>query len=234
MLASCVGEPTEAPQPSVTPTAASSPAPTSSPTLGPGPSPVTTPETRPHTFGPDVPEQEIPSAALIPVGATATGEWFAFTDHGVMIVVAWAEPGEEITHVPRGIAVWRHAAADPHWRVAWMQERRASAGVSEIVVTAADVTADGSDDVVIFEGTSGSGGCGWWIVLDLLDVERIFARHLCDARIEAGPAGAPGLIVTESVFEPGDSHCCPSAIRRTTLAWTGSRWRVTDRIETAA
>ena len=52
---------------------------------------------------------------------------------------------------------------------------------------------------------------------------------LCDGRIEPGPPGAPGLVLTGAVYRQGDAHCCPSAIRQTTLTWTGTMWRVTDR-----
>ena len=104
----------------------------------------------------------------------------------------------------------------------------------EIQVTTADVTGDDSDDAIVLEGTSGSGACGTWFVLELRSLERIFDRALCDARVEPAPAGSSGLVLTESVYREGDSHCCPSALRQTTLGWTGSRWRVTDRTETSA
>ena len=51
---------------------------------------------------------------------------------------------------------------------------------------------------------------------------------ICDARIEPGPPGAPGLVSPIRV-SAGDAHCCPSAIRPTTLTWTGTMWRVIDR-----
>jgi hypothetical protein len=185
----------------------------------------------PTGYDPDVAPEEVPPDSLIPVGATATGEWFAFTDRGVMIVVSWAEPGDAITELPRGVAVWRRADSSPHWRLASVRRHGPDAGLTEIQATTADVTGDGSDDVLLFEGTSGSGGCGSWLVLELLADARIFRRDLCDARVE--PAAAdPGLVLTESVYRPGDAHCCPSAIRRTTLVWTGSGWKVAERTET--
>jgi hypothetical protein len=36
-------------------------------------------------------------------------------------------------------------------------------------------------------------------------------------------------VLTGSVYRQGDAHCCPSAIRRTTLIWTATMWRVIDR-----
>lgn len=231
LLASCAAEPTApTPRPSASPPTAASPEPIPSPEPSADPQPV--PGTMPTTYGPDVLAQDVPPEVLIPVGATPTGEWFAFTDEGVMIAVAWAEPGGDITELPRGVAVWRRAAVTPHWHLAWVRRRGAGAALTEVQVTAADVTADGSDDVLLFEGTSGSGGCGSWFVVELLSVERIFRKDLCDGRIEPAAQGSSGLILTESIYRPGDAHCCPSAIRRTLLVWSGTGWEVAERTRT--
>jgi hypothetical protein len=233
LLASCASEPAALPSRAPTPTPAS-PSLDPSPSPEPSPDPDPAPGGTPTAYRPDVAAQDVPPEALIPAGAIPTGEWFAFTDAGVMIVIAWAEEGADITRLPRGVALWRPAPSSPHWRLASVRTHRASEGLTEIQVTAGDVTGDGSDDAILFEGTGGTGGCGSWIVLELLSVERIFRRDLCDARVEPGPPDAPGLVMTESVYHQGDAHCCPSAIRRTILAWTGSGWRVTDRTETPA
>jgi hypothetical protein len=183
----------------------------------------------PTGYDPDVGAPEVPPEAMIPESASITGEWFAFTGDGLMIVVAWAEPGGDLTELPRGFAVWRRAASAPHWRPAFVRRHRAEEGLTEVQVTTADVTGDGSDDVLAFEGIGGSGACGSWLVLDLLSMERIYRKDLCDGRIE--PAQPPGLVLTESVYRAGDAHCCPSAMRRTSLVWSGSGWRVTERTE---
>jgi hypothetical protein len=234
VLGSCTSEPPTPPsRSSPSPTGSASPAqpsPSAEPSVDPGP----VPEGIPTDYGPAVDAQDVPPEALIPSGAIPTGEWFAFTDAGVMILIAWAEGGDDFTALPRGVALWRPAPSAPHWRLASVRTHRANEGLTEIQVTAADVTGDGSDDAIVFEGTGGTGGCGSWFVLELLSVERIFRKELCDGRLEPGPPDAPGLVLTESVYHQGDAHCCPSALRRTTLAWSGSTWRVTDRTETAA
>ena len=51
---------------------------------------------------------------------------------------------------------------------------------------------------------------------------------MCDGRIEPGPRIARAR-VTRSVYREGDAHCCPSAMRMTTLTWNGTAWKVTDR-----
>jgi hypothetical protein len=231
--AACGADPVEPPPsppstPSATPSVTIEPSPL--PSLTPSPSPEPSLGMMPATFGPDLEPAEVPPTELIPEGADPTGVWFGFAQDGVRIVVTWMEPGSDPTRVARGFAVWRRAEDAPHWRRDLARRHPAKARVTAIDVFTTDVTGDGSDDALVFEGTGGSGACGTWLVVDLLSAERIYLREeLCDGRIEPGPPGSPGLVLTESVFRPGDAHCCPSAMRRTTLSWTGSGWRVTDR-----
>ncbi|HET9671686.1 MAG TPA: hypothetical protein VFQ40_02420 [Actinomycetota bacterium] len=224
-------DPTPAPLPSASPTTVTTPSdtPTFTPSPEPSPSPEPEPGTMPDGYAPDVEPTDVPREAMVPTGASPTGETFAFTDDGVMIAVTWAEPGTRVDRLPRGIAVWRRATSTPYWRPAFVRRHSARDAIAEIQMTTADMTGDRSDDLLLFEGTGGTGACGRWLVVELLARETIFRDELCDARIEPAPPGEPGLVVTASVFRPGDAHCCPSAIRRTTLAWTGDRWRVADR-----
>jgi hypothetical protein len=64
------------------------------------------------------------------------------------------------------------------------------------------------------------------------DAAQVFRRSGCDTTIE--PAGDGTLSMREAVFEPGDSHCCPSAFRTTTLEWDGSAFVATDVRESPA
>lgn len=183
----------------------------------------------PESYAPDDEPAELPPEALVPDGATVTGQWFGFIDDGVVVLVAWSEDGPDFASLPRGFATWRRYASSPHWRVDLVERHDAEDGVLEIQASTTDVSGDGSDDALVFEGLGGSGACGRWLVVDLGAGRITFRRRLCDGTIEPAPPGEPGLVVTESVFEVGDAHCCPSAIRRTTLRWTGGRWRVADR-----
>jgi hypothetical protein len=239
VAAACTRGPAAEPSPSPTPSSPSplvTPTATPSPTPDPSPSPEPSeePDPVPRTFEEDLEPAEVPADALVPKGADVTGQWFGFTDDGVVIVVAWVEPGDDPFRLPRGIAVWRRATSSPHWRTALVRRHRARAGVTEIRAQTTDVTGDGSDDALVFEGAGGSGACGRWLVIDLLHLDTSFDRQLCDGRVEPAPPASPGLVVTESVFRPGDAHCCPSAMRRTTLAWSGAAWRVTGKEITPA
>jgi hypothetical protein len=195
----------------------------------PSTSPEPAPGEMPMAFETDLDPSELPFDQLVPEGADATGQWFGFTTNGVVVLVAWAEPGSDPFLVPRGFALWRRHASSPHWRVGFVERHDVSEGIQEIQVATTDLTGDGSDDALIFEGIGGSGACGGWLVLDLTREEETYRREeLCDGRIEPGPPGSPGLVLTRSVYRQGDAHCCPSAMRETTLTWTGTVWRVTD------
>jgi hypothetical protein len=85
----------------------------------------------------------------------------------------------------------------------------------------------------VFENTGGSGACGTWSVLVLSPAgdDRTYSKDLCDASVELS-ADPVGIRLVESVYGPGDPHCCPSALRTSILEWNGSRWRVTSKEET--
>ena len=183
----------------------------------------------PSSYGPDDEPNALPFDALIPEGASLTGQWFAFTDDGAVVAVAWVEEGTDFASLPGGFAIWERHASSPHWRPSFVARHDASAGIQQIDIATTDVTGDGSDDALVFEGLGGSGVCGRWLVLDLLRRKETFRRELCDGRIDPGEPGAAGLVITRSLYREGDAHCCPSAMQRTTLTWTGSKWRVTDR-----
>jgi hypothetical protein len=182
----------------------------------------------PRAFTDDLEPSELPLDALVPEGADATGQWFGFTANGVVVLVAWAEQGSDPFLMPRGFALWRRHASSPHWRVGLVERHAADEGIQEIQMSTTDLTGDHSDDALIFEGIGGSGACGTWLVLDLARGKEIYRRELCDGRIDPGPPGSPGLVMTRSVYREGDAHCCPSATRETTLSWTGRAWRVTE------
>ena len=203
-------------------TVSTSPEPSLSPGLQPGEMPT--------SIAADLAPSEIPPEDLVPAGADVTGEWFAFTDSGVMVMIAWVEPGSDFSRLPHGYAVWRRHSDGPHWRADLVERRDPEDGIQGIQITTGDLTGDGSDDALVFEGIGGSGACGHWSVIDLARLEETYRRDLlCDARIEPGPPESPGLILTQSVYRSGDAHCCPSATRTTTSRWTGTAWRVTDR-----
>jgi hypothetical protein len=122
------------------------------------------------------------------------------------------------------VAVWRrfHDGGLP-WRPVWGTFYRPAAGVLAIDAVTADLTGDGSDDVLLAASVGGSGACQTISVVDMASGRRTYTRQLCDARIDPS-ASPPGIVLTEAVFAPGDAHCCPSATRTTLLTYQGGVW----------
>jgi hypothetical protein len=232
VLSACGGDPA-APSPSprspsatLEPSATVDASPTAEPSPSPTPSPSPEPAAMPTSVDADLSPPALPFEEMIPEGAELTGQWFAYTDEGVKVVLAWQEPGSDFARLPRGYAVWERFGSAPHWRAEFVKRSGAEDAVQEIQVVTTDMSGDGSDDALVFEGIGGSGACGRWSLLDLNRLRRLFARRLCDGRIDPGAFGEPGLVITRSIYREGDAHCCPSAIRETVLTWTGSGWRV--------
>jgi hypothetical protein len=194
------------------------------PTSSPVPAP-SLPAGVPSSYAGDVAPGDVPLTALIPRGTAASGSWYATTSEGDAIVVAYAAPGSQPFRAERGLVVWRRSDGDPPWRAVFGLQHPADAGVLSIQALAtADVTGDGSPEALVFEATGGSGNCGTWRVIDLAAGRQVYAKSLCDAQIV--PSSSPvGLTLRQAVFKPGDSHCCPSAMRTTVLTYAaGGRW----------
>jgi hypothetical protein len=207
--------------PSVTATVAPPSTPVPTPSLPPG---------VPTSYEKDVAAGDVPLEALVPSGATVDGSWYATLPAGDAIVVAYEETSGDPFRAPRGLVVWRHFDTSPSWRATFGLAHPADEGVLSIDAIVADVTGDGSPDALVMESTGGSGACGTWRVLDLAEGTQVWEKgDLCDAQV--APSTTPvGLTITQSVFKPGDSHCCPSATRITTLSYAGNgEWIVAAR-----
>ena len=97
----------------------------------------------PTAFIADLPPHDLPPEELVPTGADTTGEWFASTDPGAVVLIAWVEPGTDLSRLPRGFAVWRRFDAEPHWRTALVTRHDPEDRIQEIQITTGDLTGDG-------------------------------------------------------------------------------------------
>ena len=168
-------------------------------------------------FGEDLPAGDVALADLVPPGTDPAGSWYGRTFDGDAIVVAWQAPGDDPFRTDRGFLVWRHTGAPALWRPVFAATYPAARHpILGITAGVADVTGDGSDDVLVFAETGGSGGCGTYLVVDAGAGTEVFRRSVCDTSIDPS-SDPPGLTVTEAVFAHGDPHCCPSAMRTTVL-----------------
>jgi hypothetical protein len=190
------------------------------------PSPTRLPDGIPPSFEDDVAADNVPAAALTPIGAVVTGSWTASISAGEAIVVAWTFPGKNPFRQDRGVAAWRRFDdGGPPWRPVWgvaFDARRASP-VLGVDAQLADVSGDGSADALVLASMGGSGGCGTTFAVDLVAAAQIYRSQGCDRTIE--PSSDPvGLRVREAVYAPGDPHCCPSGFRETVLVYEDGSW----------
>jgi hypothetical protein len=146
-------------------------------------------------------------------------------------LIAFAAMSDDPFRRGRGLVLWRRFSDAPVWRAVYGVTDRPSAGVLDIRALIGDATGDGSPDAITFEDTGGSGGCGTWRVLDLAANADVFTTQTCDAMIDLS-ADPVGLVVRESIFAPGDAHCCPSSTKTSVLTFDpGAGWTVSSSIE---
>ncbi len=235
LSAACGGGPGPAAPPSPSP---GSPAtvsqgsvpPSSVPSPSPTPNGVTLPTGIPSEFAQALPAVQVPTGALVPAGSKVTGTWLvpAAAGIGAQIVVTWST-GTDPFRQAHGLAVWQSFSGAPPWRAVYGFADPVSRGVYGIRAQIGDLTADAHPDVLTFEDTGGSGTCGVWRVLATQAgaVTELYHWHTCDTNIVLSNGT---LVETESVYAPGDAHCCPSATRTTTLQWDGTTWRVASSV----
>lgn len=224
VLASCGGDSSPSP-PAPTLPGSSSPV---TPTAGggspqPSPSAATLPDGVPDAFSEDVPARALPVTALIAPGDEVTGVARAHTRAGDAVVIAFTTPGSDPFQQARGFVVWRRSVGGPPWQAVYGLAHSKREGVLSISADVTDLTGDGSDEALIREETGGSGACATYRVIDLAAASPIWTRALCDAEVQPSPDPL-GLWVVARVYEPGDAHCCPSAISERVLAWRDGRF----------
>ncbi len=215
--------------------APSSPGSTASVSVSASPSAGASASTEPVSLPPGVPATyeggqaagDVPVASLVPAEAQVTGTWYAPQGTLTSIVVAYSI-GDDPLFQEHGLVLWSEYADEPRWRAAYGFRDKAKDGVFGITAVIGDATGDGLEDALTFEATGGSGGCGTYRVISVVDAAEVFSQTVCDTFVDVASAPA-GLTLTEAVFGPGDDHCCPSAQRVTRLRYTGSGWKVISR-----
>lgn len=238
LVTSCGVESAPVPSPTrtVEPTA-TSPSPTLTGTATPilTPSPVIdVPVDAPTTYGRRQSTDKVPVAELVPVGAEVTTVRRLLSSPGSVpqIALAWTR-GLDPFSAEHGFELWQLFLHAPAWRVVYAFTDPPSEGVLGVRFDVGDVTGDAIPDALTFEDKGGSGGCGVWRVVQSGAgfATPIFRRSTCDTQIELASGT---LRIRSAEYEPGDSHCCPSRFRTTTIRWDGYGWTVVDRVVTPA
>jgi hypothetical protein len=182
----------------------------------------------PTSYPRDEDQAELPYDLLVPAGAEVTDTWFPDRE---TVIVTWGV-GDDPFLREQGLVVWRRTGSDPPWVATYAFRDPKKAGVLGIQVVTGDATGDGRADALVFENTGGSGACGTWRVVALSPRGDgpTYTNDLCDGSVEIS-ADPVGIRLIESIYGPGDPHCCPSGVRTSTLEWNGTRWQVTSREE---
>jgi hypothetical protein len=238
LATSCGVESAPVPSPTrtVEPTATSpSPTLTATPTPSLPPSPVVdVPVDAPTTYARRQAPDKVPVAVLVPLGAEVTMAWRLPPGPGSVpqIALAWRR-GVDPFSSEHGFEMWQLFPDRPHWRVVYAFTDPPSEGVLGVRFDVGDVTGDAIPDALTFEDKGGSGACGVWRVVrsGAGFATPIFRRSTCDTEIELASGT---LRIRSAEYEPGDSHCCPSRFRTTTIRWDGYGWMVVDRVVTPA
>jgi len=227
-----VPSPTRTVEPTATPPSPTLTA-TATPTLTPSPI-VDVPVDAPTTYARRQAADKVPIADLVPDGAEVTMPWRLPPTPGLVpqIALAWTR-GVDPFSSEHGFELWQLFLDAPPWRVVYAFTDPPSKGVFGVQFDVGDVTGDAIPDVLTFEDKGGSGGCGVWRVVrsGAGFATPIFRRSTCDTEIELASGT---LRIRAAVYEPGDSHCCPSRFRITTIRWEGNGWTVVDRVVTPA
>jgi hypothetical protein len=239
MLAACgQGSPpreatSAASTPTVDPGASGGTTPSAAPSSAQTTPPIATlPDGVPASFDADVAGRQLPVEELIPPGDEITSVARARTDLGEAVLLVFHTPGPDPFREARGFVVWRRdEGGEPPWRAVYGIAHGKRDGVLAISADVTDLTGDGSDDALVREETGGSGACATYRVIDLGAATSIWRRAVCDTEIQPNPDPL-GLYLVSRVYEPGDSHCCPSAIRETLLAWRSGAFREVSRTVT--
>jgi hypothetical protein len=238
LATSCGVESAPVPSPTrtVEPTA-TSPSPTLTGTATPIPTPspvIDVPVDAPTTYGRRQSTDKVPVAELVPVGAEVTTVRRLLPSPGSVpqIALAWTR-GLDPFSAEHGFELWQLFLHAPAWRVVYAFTDPPSEGVLGVRFDVGDVTGDAIPDALTFEDKGGSGGCGVWRVVQSGAgfATPIFRRSTCDTQIELASGT---LRIRSAEYEPGDSHCCPSRFRTTTIRWDGYGWTVVGRVVTPA
>jgi hypothetical protein len=159
-----------------------------------------------------------PFEPLVPPGAGVVGAWFQQPDEDRAFASVIWERGDDPFARELGFVLWERFPDG--WRVTHAFTEPPAEGLLGIQLGTGDVTGDGVDDSLTIESIGGSGACAVWRVIAPFPggATQALKRRTCDAALAIVDGH---LELREAVFEPGDSHCCPSSFRTTTLTWDG-------------
>jgi hypothetical protein len=173
---------------------------------------------------------EVPLLDLIPADAVVDRAWFVrgSADIPPQIAVAW----EQIALVGssslrRGLVIWQRLGRRPTWRRVYSRVVPVY-GVNRLTVQKGDVTGDRHLDLLVFEDTGGSAGCGVYRLLATVRgrIAQLFIRRACldDAAVVLHD---DALVMYDGIVRDPETlwqiHCCWTVWLRTVQRWRGRK-----------
>jgi len=140
-----------------------------------------------------------------------------------------------------GVAIWKRPTPASRWQRIYSRSMTGAKeyNFNDIQLRAADLTLDGSDELIVLEDLDGSAGSYNYRVLrvDGLDVRQLEARQTSEDQTTI--VVEPGALISyDGVGKDPRTltaiHCCPRYWRRTVKRWNGRRLVETgvSRVET--
>jgi hypothetical protein len=180
--------------------------------------------TIPRTFSGAYDPNDVPLQALIPERGRVHSGLVVPAAAGIPpeIVVTWDEDlGLD------GIAVWqRRPGFVADWDRVYQRRQGEKSPFQRFETSTGDVTADGHQDLLVFEDQDGSGGWGTYRLLAVVSgaIRQLYVRHASSdwTAIRLTPRS---LVVQDGIGKDprsgSDIHCCPRFIRTRIKRWNG-------------
>jgi len=159
------------------------------------------------------------------------------------VAAAWVRFTRSNSFGTFGVAIWKRPTQGSRWQRIYSRSTPGGKEYSfnDIQLRAADLTLDGTDELIVFEDLGGSAGSYDYRVLlvEGLEVRQLEARHTSEDQTTI--VVQPGALISyDGVGKDPKTltsiHCCPRYWRRTVKSWNGNRLVETgvSRVETRA
>jgi len=173
---------------------------------------------------------EVPLLDLIPADAVVDRAWLVRGSGGIapQVAVAWQEVAVVGSRsLRRGLVIWQRLGRRPTWRRVYSRVVPVY-GVDRLTVQRDDVTGDRHPDLLLFEDTDGSAGCGVYRLLATVRgrITQLLVRRACldDAALVLH-GGA--LVMYDGIVRDPKTvyqvHCCWTVWLRTVQRWHGRK-----------
>ena len=179
---------------------------------------------------------QVPLLDLIPADAVVDRAWFVGASAGIppQVAVAWEQVAlVGSSSLRRGLAIWQRLGRRPTWRRVYSRVVPVY-GVNRMTVQKGDVTGDRHPDLLLFEDTGGSAGCGVYRLLATVRgrITQLLVRRACVDDAAVVLHGGALVMYDGIVRDPKtlwQIHCCWKVWQRTVQRWHGPKLSSVER-----